>query len=173
MVAVGIDPSLKGTGICWGDYTTDTLSFRGRKGDPRGDERMAFIRKTLNALYEAIHPNIVCIESVPPYTRGAAALGLAHGVVREVTAAHGIELVMAAPSVIKKFATGSGRSGKEEMLLAMRTLNVVPSEVWIHWDDNAVDAWWLRQIALAYKFRPNHGFAGYDVRPVLEFPSKA
>ena len=72
---------------------------------------------------------------------------------------------------LKKFATGMGDADKTDMRAAAvrRWANGVVE----NWDDNAVDAWWLRQIALAYKFRPNHGFAGYDVRAVLEFPSKA
>ena len=172
MIAVGIDPSLSATGICFGDYSVDVISHRGRMDDPKGDGRLANIRAVLSKLYEAINPEIVCIESVPPYARGSAALGLAHGVVREVTAAHGIELVMAAPSVIKKFATGSGRAGKPEMQLALRELNFVPLEVSSRWDDNEIDAWWLRQIALAYKLQLHHGMPHYDVRSVLEHPVK-
>jgi hypothetical protein len=68
-----------------------------------------------------------------------------HGIVKYLLDLEGIPLAVVTPPSLKKFATGKGTAGKGEMLsVAIRRHNFVG------FDDNAVDAFWLRQMGLAH-----------------------
>lgn len=146
---MGIDPSLNGTGLSDAWDQAFTLRFAGRKSDQSGDNRLVSIRTIAHAAcganeWDDCMTTVVAIESVPPYAKGSAALGLVQGVVREAAAAAGAQVYSVAPSVVKRFATGSGKASKDDMRAALP--DHVPSD---EWDDNAVDAWWIREIAMA------------------------
>lgn len=137
---IGLDLSLNGTAWCDGKINASTLRFSGRKADPKGDDRLVAIRKSLDAPMS--DADVAIIESLPPYGKGSASLGLVHGVVRELAASHGLKVGMVAPTSLKKYATGSGKATKEDMKFALLREMICPDAA-DGWDDNQVDAWWL------------------------------
>lgn len=145
---IGLDLSLNGTAWCTSRESTEVLVFRNRKADPKGDSRLVFIRSALDMVLSEAWFDLAVIESLPPYGKGSASLGLVHGVVREVVASHMIKAVTVTPSSLKLHATGSGRASKDQMMAALVLAH--PDLDCLEWDDNQVDAWWLRDAGLAY-----------------------
>lgn len=141
MSILGIDPSLNGTGLCWSPTHAESVIFKGNK---LGDQRFRIIRESVaRALAELVTVKLVVIELPPQYGSGSASLHRVQGVIREAIASHAPEAKVLGcyPSSLKKWATGSGKADKAAMLEAM-----LP-EFRPHassWDDNQVDAWWLR-----------------------------
>ena len=74
----------------------------------------------------------------------AHSLGELGGVVKVALAERDIDVCVVEPKVLKKFATNNGNAGKPDMLDAARNAGYEGSN-----NDNAVDAWWLRQFGLA------------------------
>lgn len=153
---LGLDLSLTATGIC--PYIDDaldsepyTLKFGTRKDSVKGDMRLTHIRQALDAHLEGggggIEYDLAVIESLPPYGKGSASLGLVHGVAREVLSYWGVPVIMASPSALKKFSVGSGKASKEDMLKVFYKTSPWSSG---DFDDNAVDAWFLQQVGFAY-----------------------
>lgn len=160
---LGVDASLNGTGLCWGDEPLDARSivFKGRKGDAKGDQRLVEIGRTLSLILDREPFDGVLMEDCPPYGAGSASLQAVHGVIRYVVAERGVPLYLLSPSPLKKFATGNGKASKDEMRAAMPFER--PS-----WDDNAVDAWWLREVG---KLQPSNVADGaYDVLSMIKGP---
>lgn len=95
---------------------------------------------------------LAVIEAIPQYSTGTQSLALVHGVARVALRKHEVPVIQVYPATLKAWATGHGRADKGEMLRA------VPERYTTQWngdvDDNAVDAWWLRQIGLAYLGEP-------------------
>lgn len=177
MYTVGIDPSLKGTGICTGFGIAKSLIFRDRKGDPKGDKRLVTIREEIMAAIPEDQETMVVCEFAPPYGKGSASLGLVQGVVREACSSRNAHLYLLSPSPLKKFATGYGKADKREMKdqLRYRIGNIAGIATLIldeieSWDDNAVDAWWLRQVGLAIQGRNHLGLRDdqYDVTKMVK-----
>ena len=153
---VGIDPSLNGTGICTGLHDAYSLTFRGRSGDPKGDARLCRIYDTISADVSPM-ADVVCIEDLPPYQVGSATLGLVQGVVRAALAASGAKVYGVSPTTLKKAATGSGKATKEDMrdaITSSRSGGQMLGSILL-WDDNAIDAWWLRQVGMAISGEAN------------------
>ena len=153
---LGLDLSLTATGICpfidgGLDSEPYTLKFGTRKDSVKGDMRLAHIREEIDfhlAGYgEEFQYDLAVIESLPPYGKGSASLGLVHGVAREVLASWSVPVIMVSPSSLKKFAYGDGRASKQDMLSAFYAYSPWPSG---EFDDNAVDAFFLQQVGFAY-----------------------
>ena len=150
--AVGLDLSLNGTGVALTDTTLYSLKFSGRKSDPKGDDRLVAIYDEIMWSPTLTTPELAVIEAIPQYSTGTQSLALVHGVARAALRKCGVSVIQVYPSTLKAWATGHGRADKLEMLRA------VPESYTAQWgddvDDNAVDAWWLRQIGLAYLGEP-------------------
>ena len=153
---VGIDPSLNGTGICTGLHDAYSLTFRGRGSDPKGDARLCRIYDTIAANVSP-QADVVCIEDLPPYQSGSATLGLVQGVVRAALAASGVKVYGVSPMTLKKAVTGSGKATKEDMrdAIASSRCGSQMLDSILSWDDNAIDAWWLRQVGMALSGEPS------------------
>ena len=139
-IVIGIDLSMTATGICWGHNKAETLRFRNNKRDPKGDMRLCRIRDMIDLKLGLYQPQLVVIEGFVPYGTGSQILAMVHGVAREVLAHRGANVMQVSPSSLKKWAAGHGKATKQDMLEALPT-GVDASK----WDDNAVDAWWLRR----------------------------
>lgn len=142
--AVGIDPSLSGTGVAapWSVHVVTTW--------PDDELRMV---KLYDGLIRALtplplldkdHPDADCIaivEDLPTHAKGAGLTGMAQGVIRLALQRSGIPYQLVTAATLKKFATGSGNATKPDMRMAWykRTGEDVRN-------DNAVDALWLREI---------------------------
>ncbi len=138
MSAVGLDLSLTATGI---STTADTWVITSRC---RGVRRLQDLRDLILAHVDS--SDTVFIEG---YSMGAQRgsqgvaqmLGELGGVVRLALYERDIVFVDVPPAVLKKFATGKGNAGKPDMLAAAIRCGYEGSN-----DNNAVDAWWLRQL---------------------------
>ena len=144
-LVIGIDPSLTGTGLAHVDGSTEVIDFtRGPLRLITGDHRLLAIANNLAAMLKStkITPYAV-IEDLPKQAKGAGLTGRVQGVVRLILIEHEIPFLAIVPSTLKMFATGKGTSPKPELRMALfkRTGVDIP-------DDNACDAWWLREIGL-------------------------
>ncbi len=120
------------------DTHSGTENFRKRAGDSRG---MIYIR------FEAwlvdagglLEPELIVYER--PHARGRAANELLNGllaILQKYCEQCGIEYTDCPSTTLKKFATGRGNAGKEEMMAAYRQRWGVDPQ-----DDNECDARWL------------------------------
>lgn len=140
MWILGLDLSLTATGVARWDGTTETIKTR----PDDGDRRLTVIRNHVREVAGTPLATLAVIEDVPPVRAHAlSTIGMVHGVVRTVLADLGVPYVLVPPSNLKQFATGKGNATKPDMRMALyqrATLDIR--------DDNQVDAWWLRAMAL-------------------------
>jgi Holliday junction resolvasome RuvABC endonuclease subunit len=136
---IGLDLSLTATGFAAPEYVEVV------KTTTRGMLRLAALRMAIvNASADA---SIVVIEGYsmgtmrqPSQAHGIGELG---GVVKLGLWEAEIPYVDVAPASLKKFATDRGNATKLAMGLAAQRAGYDGPE-----DDNAIDAWWLRQMGL-------------------------
>jgi crossover junction endodeoxyribonuclease RuvC len=161
---VGLDLSLTATGIAPSNFPQLRITYTVTT-KTRGCERLAHIRDEVMkscAPVEVWDPEwrmdapLVVLEG---YAYGrpnqAAHLGELGGVIRLALHEAGVPYVDVPPSNLKKYATGKGNAGKEEVLAAaIRRLGYEGH------DNNQADALWLQAM-------------GYDAlgRPVVEMPA--
>lgn len=145
MNVLGLDLSLTAPGFALSNGTP--YSFKPRKGIV-GPERLQVIREEVRTAVEWDHVEFVAIEgySFNSLVSRAHAQGELGGVVRLWLFEAGIPFVEVPPASLKKFATGSGAADKFAMgqAAAKRSNGIEFS------DDNACDAWWLCQMAIAH-----------------------
>lgn len=145
MRVVGVDLSLTSTGIAFANGETRTI-----KVPADGMARLSSIRSHLMAYVEVFGADLVVIEG---YSYGspnrAAHLGELGGVIRLALYERRVRYVDVPPAVLKKYATGKGNAGKNEMLTeAVRRLGYTGSS------DDEADALWLRAAALEHYGEP-------------------
>lgn len=139
MNVLAFDLSLTATGVAHTDGRPDTLKCR-----HTGMERLAWFREQVTGLVLAERPEVVVVEgySFGSHDAGSRAIGELGGVVRlalwDLVACH----VDVAPKSLKKFATGKGNAPKDSVMLAAARHGFAGD------DNNAADAFWLRQMAL-------------------------
>jgi len=92
-------------------------------------------------------PSVVVIEGYSFGSKGAAVVNIGElgGVIRCHLWEARMPYVEIPPSCLKKYATGKGNASKDDVLqqAVMRSGHTFT-------DNNAADAWWLHQVALAY-----------------------
>jgi crossover junction endodeoxyribonuclease RuvC len=141
---LGIDPGLAAVG--WGVVDLDGARvvyaghgcFTTKAGDDVAD-RLAFIRDSLAAVIAEYRPAEAAMEALFFSRNVTSALGVAEarGVIRLACRDAGLPMREYGPMDVKKAATGSGRSGKEEVQSFVRLvlgLQSVPKP------DHAADA---------------------------------
>lgn len=138
MNVVGLDLSLSATGVC-GDTGARVVSSK-----LHGAPRLIDIR---NAIIQAVWgSDLVCVEGFAmgvSRQAGTFEIGGLGWVCRVAMHELRIAYIDVPPATLKKFATGKGNAGKPDMLAAaIRSGYEGPN------DDNAVDAWWLRQVGI-------------------------
>ena len=160
-LVVGIDPSLSATGLAAADGATSTVG-----GDSRvGDLRLARIADAVATAIAGAH--LVVIEDLPTHAKGAGFTGRAQGVVRLALVNAGVPYAAVIPSVLKKFATGSGNASKGDLRMALYKRAGLDLR-----DDNQVDAWWLRAAGLQRLGQPAVSLPAAQVRVLdgVEWP---
>jgi hypothetical protein len=118
--------------------------FDTKRGESPGMRFLRFRAWLKEMCNELIHPEVIAYEQ--PHHRGGAATELAYGFLTEVktrAAAQSIELMPVHSQTLKKWATGSGRAGKPEMVAEAKRRGFDPS------DDNHADACLLYEYAKA------------------------
>lgn len=156
--AIGIDPSLAATGVCYyaPSYAQPIgVTIETKATDPR---RLNWIYNRITDICIDVSwspipsPDLAVIEDLPTHARSAGLTGQAQGVVRAALQGFGIPILTVPPASLKLFATGSGRASKADMQAAAHS-------TWLEdygqglpgsWDDNAVDAFWLREMGIHY-----------------------
>lgn len=142
MNILSLDLSLTAPGYCAG-ADCDTIRV---PATLRGMERLVLIRARIGMLVAQHNPQIVCIEGYSYGSKGAAVLNIGElgGVIRCHMWEARMPYVEIPPSCLKKYATGRGNASKDDVLQAgvMRSGHTFT-------DNNACDAWWLHQMALA------------------------
>jgi Holliday junction resolvasome RuvABC endonuclease subunit len=139
--AIGIDPSMTATGIAAHDGALSTVRTKAT-----GDARLTEIR---NAVTAVLLPSgvqvggLVAVEDLPTHAHGAGITGMVQGVVRLALLSFGAPYVVVPPATLKKYATGKGNATKADMRMALYQRADLDVR-----DDNQVDAWWLRALAL-------------------------
>lgn len=155
---VGLDLSLTATGISCADHT-DTI--RPPK-DYRGVDRLEWLRSEIVGHLTAGNGLVVLEGYSYASANQAHQVGELGGVVRLTLRRLDIPWVVIPPSSLKKFATGKGGAAKDAMVAAAARLGC-PAD-----DNNAVDAWWLRQLGLYALVA-----AGYDGVPHTAYRDEA
>lgn len=138
MNLIGLDLSLTATGVCTGADDARTISVKSK-----GMRRLVEIREALCSAGGLAAADLVVIEGYS-YASGHQAhqMGELGGWIRLNLHMADIPYVEVAPATLKKFATGKGNAGKDQMV-ATAARSGCPAD-----DNNAVDAWWLYQMAL-------------------------
>lgn len=138
-VIVGLDLSLRATGI---DYGTGGPKVIHTKCS--GVPRLAWYREQILEVIALTIPDLAVIEDYA-FSRAAAhahQLGELGGVIRLALWDRDITTVEIVPSSLKKWLTGKGNAGKDDMVAVAARLGCPAN------NNNAVDAWALRQMAL-------------------------
>ncbi len=108
--------------------------------------RLAEFRTWINDFLESNQVNMAVIEGYAFGAKNAReVVAELHSVIKLALYDKSIPFALIAPTSLKKFATGNGAAHKDEMVYEAARLGCPAS------DNNAVDAWWLRQAAL-HKF---------------------
>lgn len=135
---IGIDPSLSETGIATPD---ETYTVPTKAGDPA---RLAVIH--VAAKVAATLPGrcgLAVLEDLPTHAHGAGLTGMAQGVIRLALLEAEVPYVTVTAATLKKFATGKGNATKADMRMELFKRTGIDLR-----NDNEVDAWFLRQVAL-------------------------
>lgn len=140
MNIVGLDLSLRQTGIAYPDGSTATI-HSSKRGVERLDDLVGAIEAEVSS---NDGPDLVVIEGYSFNSRNSGEhLGELGGVVRLTLWRAGIPFIEVPPAVVKKYACGKGNATKEAVLVAaVRRSN----KEMVHTDE--ADAWWLRALAL-------------------------
>lgn len=121
------------------------IEFALKRGESPG-MRFLRCRSWLNEMLELLNCKIDVIVYEQAHHRGGAATAVCVGFVTEIlafAAEHNIELMPVHTATLKKFATGSGRANKKDMVKAAQ------SRGWSPQDDNEAEAQLLLEYALS------------------------
>jgi Holliday junction resolvasome RuvABC endonuclease subunit len=144
MNILALDLSLTAPGICHPDGATETLKI---KPALKGMHRLALIRAMVRSTVTTDHVDLVTLEgySYGSKGRGVINIGELGGVIRLALHEASIPFVEIPPSCLKRYATGRGNADKDAVL---QQAVIRAGHVFV--DNNAADAWWLWQLALAH-----------------------
>lgn len=141
MPFLGIDQSLRGTGLCLLSEAGEVLSLKTvRLGASRGAARLACIHAAVLAQLSSV--TFVAMEG---YSYNSTSrhfdLGEVGGVLKLMLHEREIPFLSVAPCALKKYATGNSEASKEAMMEAAHKHGID-----VH-DDNQADAFFLADVA--------------------------
>ena len=151
---IGLDLAFGGTGFCIlhsrNDIIRDSGDFSAPKSVGLGPARLGWFRDRIKFILNRYDIKGACVEgySFGSNSGKAFTIGELGGVVRLLLSDLDIPTIIMPPSNVKQFATSSGTSKKDQMMLA----------VYKKWNeefksDNECDAYVLARIARAFYFR--------------------
>lgn len=154
MVAIGIDPSLTGTGVVVlkGGKLVEKHLIKSKKGDGgylSEVERLNTIRDDVMKIITIHNPDIVCMEGLAFMARNTTALVQLAGLnylIRSAVVEHKdkADWTIVAPSSLKKFITGKGTGQKDLVMLEIYKRYGVSMD-----DNNVADAYALAMVGTA------------------------
>ncbi len=123
---------------------TGVIEFPIKRGESPG-MRFLRCRAWLNEMWKLLggQVDVICYEQA--HHRGGAATACCVGLITELlafAAEHNIEIMPVHSATLKKFATGSGKANKKEMIKAAE------QQGWNPQDDNEADACLLLEYAM-------------------------
>jgi len=121
------------------------IEFQLKRGESPGMRFLRF-RAWLNELHKLLSGETDVIAYEQAHHRGGAATAVCVGLITEVhafAAEHNIELMAVHTATLKKFATGSGRANKKDMVKAAQNRGWNPQE------HNEADAQILLEYAIS------------------------
>lgn len=165
MRVAGLDLSLTSTGLA----TADAIRTLATK--LRGTPRLLWIREAV--LDELGRCDLVVLEGYSFGSKGSAIFqtGELGGVIRLALYERGIRYVEVSPQTMKIYATGKGNvGGKDQVLVQAVKRSGIEFE-----SNDACDAWWLRQMALAHYGLPHVDVPTAHLRALekIEWPELA
>lgn len=171
MVFLGVDQSLNATGLCL--VTRDGRELQSSTVDPgafTGGERLVMIKNALVTACVAVDWEIEG-AALEGYSMGSVNrpfdLGEVGGIIRLVLAENHVPYVVAAPVLVKMFATGNTGASKEAMIKAAKAAGASPD------NDNEADAFFLARVARAYHSKVDMLRQEMDaIRALKEPPSR-
>lgn len=134
-----------------GSRLSGTIKFELKRGESPGMRFLRF-RAWLREMHELTNGSMDVIVYEQAHHRGGAATACCVGLITEIkafAAENEVELMPVHTATFKKFATGSGRANKMQMVVAARGLG------WTSEDDNEADAQLLLEYAMAELGRKN------------------
>lgn len=137
---VGLDPSLRATGLALHDGTLITLTHPSASTHEARVDRM---RRVLIEITQQIAAGSLVVIEGPAFgmaTKATHELGGMWWAIAVRLAELQCPVIVLSPTALKKFATGKGNSKKSDMRVAWLQRSGVDVA-----DDNQVDAAWLRE----------------------------
>lgn len=154
MVAIGIDPSLTGTGVVvlkGGKLIEKHLIKSKRVDETHASEvvRLNYIKDAVMGIVTMHDPDVVCMEGLAFMAKNTTALVQLAGLNYMIRSAmtthdHNVEWAIIAPSSLKKFITGKGTGQKDLVMLEIYKRYGVTMD-----DNNVADAYALAQVGTA------------------------
>lgn len=148
MIIIGIDPSLRSTGVCTMSEEGEVIHSIAIQPKSTGLERLAFLRQqiiNIIAKYD-IHDIRPFIEG---YSHGSSGMreSIAEwgGVLRLAFYENNIQIIDVPPKTLKKFATGNGNADK--ILMGTQLMKEFRME---YPTSDQTDAYWLAFFGRAY-----------------------
>lgn len=141
---IGLDISLTATGISNGVGYSYTVA------KAKLDARLENIFGAVSATASRFPNTVAVIEDLPTNAMGAGKTGQAVGVAKLALFRAGVPYVTVVPSTLKKWVTGNGRASKEDMIAAVDPELIQRGMFENPFDDNQVDAHFLRNLGVAY-----------------------
>ncbi|MFD5838190.1 crossover junction endodeoxyribonuclease RuvC [Streptomyces collinus] len=140
---IGLDLSLRSTGVCLPDGTTYRIKTR----DKDGDRRLVHIRSDIRDDLAEHRPHLAVIEDLPVHAKASGITAMVHGVVRCELADAGVPYALVVPATLKKYATDNGNADKRQMADAayLAAGAEFPGDLNAKGEGGDMcDAWWLR-----------------------------
>lgn len=158
---VGLDLSLTATGIAHPDGTTNTINPGDLRDEPRLDDIVSHV------LDAATATDLVALEGLSHGAKGSSRDQLAglHWLVRYHLWEEQRAYLVVPPSTVKTYATGKGNATKPDMRMALYQRAGIDQP-----DDNQVDAWWLRALALDHLGHPELDLPQTHRRALTKLP---
>lgn len=162
MYFLGLDLSLRATGVClmdeMGDFKVRTID----SGELNGAERLIYVENMLKDFLPSeakVDRPIAAIEgySFSSKFSRAHATGELGGVIRRYLHIQMIKYYQVAPLTLKKFITGKGKGEKNKVMLEAYKKWGVSFE-----NDNEVDAYGLARILYMHFIKPNSIILRYE-----------
>lgn len=133
---LGVDEALRRTGVCLNRNGALRVELIDESAS-RGTKRLQNIRDRVAEILRAERPDLLVLEFYSLYsTNRPFAIGELGGVLQVTAADLGVEHIMVPPTLLKRFATGSGAAVKDRV---MRDVHRKYGEE-VDDDDNIADA---------------------------------
>lgn len=140
---IGLDLSLRSSGVCRPDGSTFRIKTRQRDGS----RRLVVIRDRIRAELAETRPHLAVIEDLPQHAMAAGLTAKVHGpVLCELIDAE-VPFAYVVPATLKSFACDNGRADKREMATAayLAAGAEFPGDLDAKGKGGDMcDAWWLR-----------------------------